>query len=101
VHDAVRSPAAPAALALLGGALASADGVVVAVIDTRAEAEAVARDEGVEVEGLGREDDRRRKSCRPRSLPRSSRCSRRQTGMGASRGARRSRRRWPGPGLSP
>ena len=60
VHDAVRSPAAPAALALLGGALASADGVVVAVIDTSAEAEAVARDEGVEAEGLGREDDRRR-----------------------------------------
>ena len=60
VHDAVRSPAAPAALARLGGALASADGVVVAVIDTRAEAEAVARDEGVEAEGLGREDDRRR-----------------------------------------
>ena len=38
---------------------------------------AVARDEGVEAEGLGREDDRRRWSCRPRSLPRPSRCSRR------------------------
>ena len=38
VHDAVRSPAAPAALALL--ALAAADGIVVAVVDTRAEPEA-------------------------------------------------------------